>query len=109
LFNVLCWYRAAQTVVEQIVKDGMTLGLGSGSLGAAVIECLAAERAEGMLKVGVHAEQKARVENVWWTNAFAWLQRIQCIPATDTAAVEAAIHGLPLSDLAQHIQVKTSA
>lgn len=35
-------------------------------------------------------------------------QAITCLPANDTAAVEAAIHGLPLSDTTQHGKVSSN-
>ncbi|BDA44081.1 probable ribose-5-phosphate isomerase A [Coccomyxa sp. Obi] len=71
----------AELVVKQYVKEGNVLGLGSGTLAASVIEVLAAERERGNLRA------------------------ITCIPANDTAAVEAAIQGLPLSDVEQHSKV----
>lgn len=52
MFFALSKRRAAQAVIERFVKDGMVLGLGSGSMAAAVIEELANQRGQGRLQVG---------------------------------------------------------
>ncbi len=63
------------------MKDKGVVGLGNGPLAAQVIECIA---------------EKRKLQRA---------QRLHFIPATDTAAAEALILGLPVTDLTPDSQV----
>lgn len=78
--NVSHW-KAADYLVENFIRDSQVIALGSGPLAAAVTEVL-----------GEAVSSKLR-------------QGIRCIGASDAAAVEAAVHGIPQTDLQSHPQV----
>ncbi|CAL5218480.1 g166 [Coccomyxa viridis] len=75
--------KSAEIVVDIFLKDKGLVGLGNGPFAAQVIECIAEKR-------------KLQLKP---------LQGFQFVPATDTAAVEAAVHGLPVTDLTPDSQV----
>eukprot|EP00884_Botryococcus_braunii_P012304 jgi/Botrbrau1/21074/Bobra.0144s0073.1 len=67
--------QAADFVLDSYVRSNSVLGIGSGPISAAVVERLAARLSDGQLK------------------------GVRCVPASDVAAVEAAVNALPLLDL----------
>ncbi len=73
-------------MVDIFLKDKGLVGLGNGPFAAQVIECIAEKR-------------KLQLKP---------LQGFQFVPATDTAAVEAAVHGLPVADLTPDSQASFS-
>ena len=77
--------KVAQLVVQRFIRDQQVIAFGHGSLANSVIEALAAAREQGHLR------------------------GIRCLPASDTAAAEAAICGLPMSDPERHSRVRMHA
>ena len=67
------------------MKEKGLVGLGNGPFAAQVIEYIAEKR-------------KSQLKS---------LQGFQFVPATDTAAVEAAVHGLPVTDLTDDSQASS--
>ncbi|KAL0042633.1 hypothetical protein WJX79_005902 [Trebouxia sp. C0005] len=70
--------RCAEELVQQHVHSNDVVGLGTGVLVNAVIECLAQKTTSGLL------------------------QGVRCIPASDVSASEAAFQGVPVTSLAEH-------
>ena len=85
MFLRLMHRNVAQLVIERFIKDRQVIAFGHSSLANCVIEALAAAREEGKLR------------------------NIHCLPASDTAAAEAAICGLPMSDPERHSRVRMHA
>ena len=73
--------KTAEIVVDIFLKDKGVVGLGNGPFAAQVIECIAERR------------------------KLQAAQSFQFVPATDTAAAEAAMQGLPVTELAPDSQV----
>lgn len=73
--------KTAEIVVDIFLKDKGVVGLGNGPFAAQVIECIAERR------------------------KLLPAQSFQFVPATDTAAAEAAMQGLPVTELAPDSQV----
>ena len=74
--------KTAEIVVDIFLKEKGLVGLGNGLFAAHVIEYIAEKR-------------KSQLKS---------LQGFYFVPATDTAAVEAAVHGLPVTDLSDDSQ-----
>lgn len=76
--------KTAEIVVDIFLKDKGLVGLGNGPFAAQVIECIADKR-------------KLQLKP---------LQGFCFVAGTDTAAVEAAVHGLPVMDLTEDSQAR---
>ena len=79
--TLLLCRKTAEIVVDIFLKDEVVVGLGNGPFAAQVIECIA---------------EKRKLQPA---------QSFQFVPATDTAAAEAAMQGLPVAELAPDSQV----
>lgn len=79
--TLLACRKAAEIAVDIFLKDTVVVGLGNGPFAAQVIECIA---------------EKWKLQPA---------QSFKFVPATDTAAAEAAIQGLPVAELAPDSQV----
>ncbi|KAL3144416.1 hypothetical protein ABBQ32_004164 [Trebouxia sp. C0010 RCD-2024] len=71
-------YKCAEDLVGKFVQSNSVVGLGTGVLVNAVIDCLAKKTSTGLL------------------------QNVRCIPASDVSASEAAFQGVTVSSLAEH-------
>jgi hypothetical protein len=79
--TLLACRKTAEIAVDIFLKDKVVVGLGNGPFAAQVIECIA---------------EKRKLQPA---------QSFKFVPATDTAAAEAAIQGLPVAELAPDSQV----
>ena len=79
--TLLACRKTAEIAVDIFLKDKVVVGLGNGPFAAQVIECIA---------------EKRKLQPA---------QSFKFVPATDTAAAEAAMQGLPVAELAPDSQV----
>ncbi len=73
--------KTAEIIVDIFLKDKRLVGIGNGPLTEQLIECIA---------------EKRKLQP---------MEGLRFVPATDTASVEAAVHGLPVAELEQVQQV----
>ena len=67
--------KTAEIIVDIFLKDKRLVGIGNGPLTEQLIECIA---------------EKRKLQP---------MEGLRFVPATDTACVEAAVHGLPVAEL----------